>query len=84
MKAPSTAVSARPMWKENSFGRLDWRNAQPQRRRDEQQRGQRDQPQVEAVDPELVVDAELADPRVVGDVLEAAAPAVEVEQQHDA
>ena len=47
----------------------------------EQQRRQRDQPQVQPVDAELVADAQLRDPRVVGDVLQAGRAGVEVEQQ---
>jgi hypothetical protein len=45
-------------------------------------RGQRDHEQVEAADAELVADAELWNPLVVGHVLQAAA-GVEVDQQRD-
>ena len=63
-------------------GPVDRPDDHPQRRGREQQRGQGDEPQVQAVDPELVADAERRDPRVVGDVLQAVARVIEVEQ-HD-
>ena len=47
------------------------------------ERRQHDHEQVEAVDPELVADAELGDPLVVGDVLEPIGARVEVGEQHD-
>jgi hypothetical protein len=52
---------------------------QPQRGGREQQRGQRDEPQVQPVDPELVADAEVGDPLGVGDVLQPRA-GLEVEE----
>ena len=56
---------------------------QPQRRGREQQRRQRHQPEVEPVDAEPVVDAEVRDPLVVGQVLQPARGRVEVEQHQD-
>jgi hypothetical protein len=53
-----------------------------QRARDPGDRGQRDHEQVEAADSELVADAQLGDPLVVGHVLEPVA-GLEVDQQHD-
>ena len=47
-------------------------------------RRQRDQEQVEPVDPERVADAELGDPLVVGHVLQAPRPGVEVGEHRDA
>jgi hypothetical protein len=61
---------------------LDRAQEHPQRGGREQERRERDQPQVEAVDPELVADAQRLDPGVVGDVLEPAAGRVVVEE-HD-
>jgi hypothetical protein len=46
-------------------------------------RGQRDHEQVEAVDPELIADAEIGDPLVVGHVVEPARARVEVGKHHD-
>jgi hypothetical protein len=54
----------------------------PERARHPGDRRQRDQEQVEPVDAELVADAELRDPLVVGHVLEPAPPRVEV-GEHD-
>jgi len=49
----------------------------------EQQRRQRDQEQVEAVEAELVVDPERGDPRLVGEELQARGVGVEGEQVVD-
>jgi hypothetical protein len=54
-----------------------------QRARHPGERGQHDHEQVEAVDPELVADAELGDPLVVGHVLQALGAPVEVGEQDD-
>ena len=73
MNAPSTAVSASARWKKKSRGRSCHAERRDQRARHPGDRGQHDQEQVEPVDAELVADAELGDPLVVGHVLEPAA-----------
>jgi hypothetical protein len=49
---------------------------------EEEQRRQRDEEEVQAVDAELVVDPELADPHLVGDELQPLLASVEAEEQH--
>ena len=80
MNAPSTAVSASARWKKNSRGPVVLAEGRDERAGHPGDRGQHDHEQVEPVDAELVADAELGDPLVVGHVLEPAA-GVEVGEQ---
>jgi hypothetical protein len=48
----------------------------------EEHRGERYEPQVEAVEAECVADPELLDPRVVGQVLQAGGAPIEVGDKH--
>ena len=72
MNAPSTAVSASARWNRKSFGRSRSPKQATSVQGTQATRGQRDHEQVEPVDAELVADAELRDPLVVGHVLEPA------------
>src|SRR4029078_11907840 len=85
ISAPSTPLSARQNQTTKSAGRAAAVDADPEeeqprplplgergpdRAREEEHRREQDQEQVQPVDPELVVDAELADAPVVGGTLQ--------------